>query len=694
MRKSNNCATDDLSSRSDDQSVQKKSIEGLHAHFDCFSGAAGDMMLAACLDAAGPDSTHLLSQVLAGLKTIPTISHEFDCYVERVIRGSGCIAAKKLHVTSIYQHRPAPIIPAHQDASHLHRKTMPLTTPDDVKDMPIPEWKRKALQIMTHSSANAAPFGGSWELESSLSVVDLYNENDDKLMSSEAYGELSTVLPSLQKIESITGSQKHAASEKSASNISHNHNHSHSHASTHDHSHSHHHHSHDHSHSTHTGDHEEDGPLRNLQQITYLIQNSKLPLRVKKLSILTFQELAKAEAHTHGMPSLDQVHFHEVGAIDSIVDTVGTILALDLLNVTSITCSRLPLGEGTVMTAHGLLPVPAPATLRLLIDMHVCPGPPGITGELVTPTAAALLKVLSSPSCPFMANSSANGSSLRICRPPQLVIKSVGIGAGTKNFSTHPNIFRLILGERVKLTPLGNSIPAEVKQHDQKFENPSVFVNKNTTLALLNPSRVAGGSTSDKLGSKISDKEKNALPPPICSPWVTDRLVHIETNIDDATPEVLAYTIQKLLEAGSIDAWIHPIVMKKGRSAHTLHCLCHDDKKLPDGCSTTTTLPVIEGLLNIIFRQTTTFGVRIHRDIERIALHRQFLRRVQTPYGNSELQEDGCVDVKLGMLGGEIVTISAEFDHCKRVADAVDMPLRVIAESAIGIARREVLQQK
>ena len=330
----------------------------------------------------------------------------------------------------------------------------------------------------------------------------------------------------------------------------------------------------------------------------------------------------------------------------------------------------------------------------LLRDMHVCPGPPGITGELVTPTAAALLKVLSSPSCPFMANCTANRSSVRTCRPPQLVIKSVGIGAGTKNFNTHPNILRLILGERVGLTPLGNSIPVEVKQHDQTLEDPSVFVKKKTTLALSNPSRVADGSTSDRLESKISDTGKIALPPPICSPWMTDRLVHIETNIDDATPEVLAYTIEKLFEAGAIDAWIHPIVMKKGRSAHTLHCLCHDEKKEPGSCSTTTNLPVFEGLLSIIFRQTTTFGIRIHRDIERIALHRQFLRGVQTPYDDSELQEDGCVDVKLGMLGEEIVTISAEFDHCKRIANAVDIPLRVVAESAIGIARRKVLQKK
>ena len=162
--------------------------------------------------------------------------------------------------------------------------------------------------------------------------------------------------------------------------------------------------------------------------------------------------------HTHGAQSINQVHFHEVGAVDSIVDTVGTLLALHYLGVDlgsgngqdcKITCSRLPLGEGTVWTDHGLLPVPAPATLRLLVGMPTCPGPPGVTGELVTPTAAALLRVVTG------ANSEAKKGQLSEVwqpkefdgRPPTMTPRAVGLGAGTKDFERHPNVLRLILGD-------------------------------------------------------------------------------------------------------------------------------------------------------------------------------------------------------------------------------------------------------
>jgi len=166
-----------------------------------------------------------------------------------------------------------------------------------------------------------------------------------------------------------------------------------------------------------------------------------LPDWVTSKAIEAFSELAEAESQTHGAGSPDAVHFHEVGAVDSIVDTVGTLLALYCLGVATVSCSRLPLGEGTVWTAHGLLPVPTPATLRLLVGMPTCPGPPGVTGELVTPTAAALLRVL-------IRNQGAN----RIPgRPPCFTIRKVGIGAGTKDFVKHPNILRLMIGDSVVL---------------------------------------------------------------------------------------------------------------------------------------------------------------------------------------------------------------------------------------------------
>lgn len=230
---------------------------------------------------------------------------------------------------------------------------------------------------------------------------------------------------------------------------SHSHNHGHSHS---------HHHTHGHEHSlesnpvsgqdtmgeSHTHNHAHDsqvGPLRNLPQIRDMLLSaptSFIPVWVRDHALQAFTELAKAEAKTHGAESQDAVHFHEVGAVDSIVDTVGTLLALDCLGVRSVSCSRLPLGEGTVWTDHGLLPVPAPATLRLLEGMPTCPGPPGVTGELITPTAAALLKVLTK-----------SYSSKIPGRPPSFTIRKIGIGAGTKEFVKHPNIIRLVIGDDV-----------------------------------------------------------------------------------------------------------------------------------------------------------------------------------------------------------------------------------------------------
>lgn len=157
---------------------------------------------------------------------------------------------------------------------------------------------------------------------------------------------------------------------------------------------------------------------------------------VKSKAIATFTELAKAEAKTHGADGIDAIHFHEVGAVDSIVDTVGTLVALHYLKATSFSCSRIPLGEGTVWTDHGILPVPAPATLRLLVGMPTCPGPQGVvTGELVTPTGAALLRAL------CFGNTTS--------RPPCFTIRTIGIGAGTKDFEKHPNILRLLIGDDV-----------------------------------------------------------------------------------------------------------------------------------------------------------------------------------------------------------------------------------------------------
>jgi hypothetical protein len=291
--------------------------------------------------------------------------------MERVIRGNGCIAANKIHVSSHYQHRPAPLTTTNaslgpslfqkqqqqQPTNHVH-----LTTPRDVQDLPTPEWKRQALLQQKSSSSSYSlvnpPFGGSWTKEISINATKESSNNPPTvvLKSQDITGEKASsqdLLTPCISSHNYTQSHRHDHTHSDPHGDDHNHSHEHSH------SHSHHH--------THTTNSEIAGPLRNFSEIKSLINSSKLPLRVKELSVETFHELAKAEAYTHGMPTIDHVHFHEVGAVDSIVDTVGTILALHILKVSSVTCSCLPLGEGTVMTAHGLLPVPAPATLRLLV---------------------------------------------------------------------------------------------------------------------------------------------------------------------------------------------------------------------------------------------------------------------------------------------------------------------------------------
>ena len=354
--------------------------EPLHAHFDCFSGAAGDMMLAACLDAfvglvdltKAPKTIethetfarHIQSLIEGGL---PALKGEFQIKVQKVWRGHGSIAAKHVTVTSVYGHKPAPV-----------------------------------------------PF----------------------------------------KNATTTKSRK-----EKVGHHSHDHDHGHSHSHGHSHGHSHDHDSflgHDHSHS-HSHDNDANsngkkggdnciGPMRNLPEIKAMLEAASdvyISNWVREKAIKVFTELAQAEAHVHGAADISSVHFHEVGAVDSIVDIVGTLLALDFMHIKTFSCSPLPLGQGMVNTQHGILPVPAPATLHLLLGMPTTSGPPGVTGELVTPTGAALLRVLTINE----PNKSMEKSQTGGLPPSPFTIESVGVGAGTKNFQRHPNILRIMVGK-------------------------------------------------------------------------------------------------------------------------------------------------------------------------------------------------------------------------------------------------------
>jgi uncharacterized protein (TIGR00299 family) protein len=225
-------------------------------------------------------------------------------------------------------------------------------------------------------------------------------------------------------------------------------------------------------------------PHRHLHHIDAILDAADLPASVRDQAKAVFRRLAEAEAEVHGS-TVAKVHFHEVGAVDAIVDIAGSLLGLDALGVRSVSASVLPLGSGSVDSEHGRIPVPAPATALLLRGAPVVGGP--VEGELVTPTGAALLMTLVS----------------HWGDPPAFRLSAVGTGAGTKDFPGHPNIVRLLVGEKA---------------------GP------------------AGAATIDRTVSVL------------------------ETAVDDDNPQFVSATVQRLLAAGALDAMVAPVTMKKGRS--------------------------------------------------------------------------------------------------------------------------------
>jgi pyridinium-3,5-bisthiocarboxylic acid mononucleotide nickel chelatase len=440
----------------------KRPCTPYHAHVDCFSGAAGDMLLAACLDASERPQ-ELLSYVTYCLTHgIPDLSEgAFNITMQRVRRGRmASIAGVHVQVHSKYGHSPAPVPTA--DISN---------NDDDNNDNSQPKQKRPRI-VKKYGEQQILPSESS-----------LYHHHDhghtrdhghvhsstESNINDDHHHRKTTTLEKPSCTSTTSSSYPQQQPPPPTSSLSHTHNH----------------HGHTHSHND-EGDNNNNnntnpkllGPLRNLPQIQTMLQDASdqwIPPWVKTMAIATFTNLAQAEATTHGVETVLNVHFHEVGAIDSIVDTVGTLLALYCLHVTSVSCSRLPIGEGTVWTSHGCLPVPAPATLRLMVNMPTCPGPLGVvTGELVTPTGAALLKTLcmhcppkvtttgkdkdgismsslASSSSPLLLSSSSSSLKdiLENGRPPNFTLRKIGIGAGTKDFDKHPNILRLLLGDNV-----------------------------------------------------------------------------------------------------------------------------------------------------------------------------------------------------------------------------------------------------
>ena len=346
----------------------------------------------------------------------------------------------------------------------------------------------------------------------------------------------------------------------------HVHNHSHEHMHDHEHSYDHHHdHMHAHVH-------------RNIADVYAIIDRMEALDRAKELSRKMFRIVAEAEAKAHGLP-IEQVHFHEVGAVDSIVDIISTAVCFDNLGIDDVVVSPLYEGTGHARCQHGILPVPVPAVANISAINGL---PLKITdnqGEMVTPTGAAIAAALRT----------------RKELPEQYRVLGIGIGAGKKDFPK-ANILRAML--------LEEDVPA----HTGSVQ-PIPGVGEAITKVGAEGAQITPATNAAERHSASASSDENHI-------WV------LETNIDDCTGEALGFTMDCLLEAGARDVFYTPIYMKKNRPAVLLRVICMADK--------------VEQMEDLIFAHTTTVGIR-KMPMERTVLDRR-IETVDTPYGPADVK--------------------------------------------------------
>jgi len=313
------------------------------------------------------------------------------------------------------------------------------------------------------------------------------------------------------------------------------------------------------------------------KDIKRLIERSKLPEKIKEDSLSIFKNIAEAEAKIH-RTSVDNVHFHEVGAVDSIVDVVGASICISLLNSDTILSSPINTGKGMVKTEHGLLPVPAPATTEMLKGFPSYSS--DIEFELATPTGVGIITAMAKASNTI----------------PVMKTNVIGYGAGSKDFSDSPNLLRIMIGE--------------------------------------------GYSPSEQ-----------------------DSITVIESNIDDMNPQFYDHIMNRIFDAGALDVFLTPIIMKKNRPAVKITLLSDNDN--------------VNKLADILLKETTSFGLRMYKT-ERIKLEKE-IKTVKTEYGSTK--------VKIGKKNGKIINIAPEYEDCKRIANERGISIREVYEKVKSATR-------
>ena len=339
-------------------------------------------------------------------------------------------------------------------------------------------------------------------------------------------------------------------------------------------------------------------PERHLRDIQTLIEGSQLAATVKQKSVRVFRRLAEVEGKLHGN-SPEHVHFHEVGAVDAILDIVGACVGLELLGIEALHCSPLNLGGGRVEAAHGSLPVPAPATAELLRGVPVYSTGP--EAELVTPTGAVLVAELVENVGPM----------------PHMKMERIGYGAGSRDLPGHPNLARIFLGERV-------AAPADPARAS---------------------AREAVAASSDANGEVVSV---------------------IKANLDDMSPQLYGYFVERALAAGALDVTCSSIQMKKNRPGLEVTVMCRPE--------------LADALARLLFDETTTIGIRMH-EARRKVLDREWVS-VETPYGG--------VRIKVARRNGRVLNAAPEYEDCHRLAKEQSVSLKdVILAAQLAYARQQ-----
>ena len=307
-----------------------------------------------------------------------------------------------------------------------------------------------------------------------------------------------------------------------------------------------------------------------------LLADAALPPVVREGALAVFARLAAAEGRVHRVPA-EQVHFHEVGALDALADVVGVVAGFEHLGLDRLTASPVALGSGSARGAHGVVPVPGPAVLELLAGVPVLAGP--VPAEACTPTGAALL-----------AARVQEWTTL-----PPMRVRRVGSGAGGRDPGELPNVVRLVLGDPVEAAPTG----------------------------LL-----------------------------------------LETNVDDLDPRLWPGVLAELLAAGASDAWLTPVLMKKGRPAHTLSVLCPPAAR--------------DAVQAVVVSATSTIGLRV-QPVQKVALDRS--------QGAVDVL-GGSVGVKVARSGGQVVNVSVEFEDVAALAGELGLPVKEVLRAATAAAHR------